>query len=81
LPACAACGAGRAADRSQLELAGYLRDSCLRLGGIRPRSGAEVDIDSSSSHYLGKPYPRRGRRRVSAWISANRWFGWGSLKE
>ena len=40
-----------------------------------------ADIDRVASHYLGKPYPRRDRRRVSARISVDRWFGWGSLKD
>ena len=40
-----------------------------------------ADIDRVASHYLGKSYPRWDRRRVSAWISADRWFGWGALKD
>jgi PPOX class probable F420-dependent enzyme len=40
-----------------------------------------ADIDRVSIHYGGNPYPQRDRRRVSAWISVDRWYGWGSLKE
>ena len=40
-----------------------------------------ADIDRVSIHYGGSPYPTRDRRRVSAWIDVDRWYGWGSLKE
>ncbi|MEE1940076.1 PPOX class F420-dependent oxidoreductase [Streptomyces sp. TRM 70361] len=40
-----------------------------------------ADIDRLARHYLGKPYPRRDRRRVSALIEIDRWHGWGSLKD
>ncbi|HYZ54757.1 MAG TPA: PPOX class F420-dependent oxidoreductase [Streptosporangiaceae bacterium] len=40
-----------------------------------------ADIDRLARHYLGKQYPERDRRRVSAWISIDRWHGWGSLKD
>ncbi|MFF4602927.1 PPOX class F420-dependent oxidoreductase [Streptomyces sp. NPDC001339] len=40
-----------------------------------------TDIDRLARHYLGTPYPRRNRRRVSAWIEIDRWHGWGSLKD
>jgi PPOX class probable F420-dependent enzyme len=39
------------------------------------------DIDRVAIHYGGNPYPIRDRRRISAWISVDRWYGWGSLKE
>jgi PPOX class probable F420-dependent enzyme len=39
------------------------------------------DIDRVSIHYSGNPYPTRDRKRFSAWISVDRWYGWGSLKE
>ena len=39
------------------------------------------DIDRISTHYGGRPYPVRDRGRVSAWITVDRWYGWGSLKE
>ncbi|SFK99952.1 PPOX class F420-dependent oxidoreductase [Streptomyces pini] len=40
-----------------------------------------ADIDRLARHYLGESYPRRDRRRVSAWIEIDRWHGWGSLKD
>lgn len=40
-----------------------------------------ADIDRLSQQYLGKPYPRRDRGRVSAWIEIDRWHGWGTLKD
>ncbi|MEE4418587.1 PPOX class F420-dependent oxidoreductase [Streptomyces bugieae] len=40
-----------------------------------------TDIDRLAQRYLGKPYPQRDRRRVSAWIEVERWHGWGSLKD
>jgi PPOX class probable F420-dependent enzyme len=40
-----------------------------------------TDIDRISTHYAGRPYPVRDRGRVSAWITVDRWYGWGSLKE
>ena len=40
-----------------------------------------ADIDRLARHYMGKPYPRRDRRRVSAWIAVDRWHGWGALKD
>ncbi|MFF7376843.1 PPOX class F420-dependent oxidoreductase [Streptomyces massasporeus] len=40
-----------------------------------------ADIDLLARRYIGKPYPDRDRRRVSAWIEVDRWHGWGSLKD
>jgi PPOX class probable F420-dependent enzyme len=40
-----------------------------------------TDIDRLAQQYLGKPYPQRNRRRVSAWIEIDRWHGWGALKD
>lgn len=40
-----------------------------------------ADIDRLARQYLGKPYPRRERTRVSAWIEIERWHGWGSMKD
>jgi PPOX class probable F420-dependent enzyme len=37
-----------------------------------------ADIDRISTHYNGKPYPTRDRRRVSAWIEIATWHGWGA---
>ncbi|MGW0082262.1 PPOX class F420-dependent oxidoreductase [Streptomyces sp. NPDC003393] len=38
-------------------------------------------IDRLSRQYLGKPYGRRDRARVSAWIEIERWHGWGRYKD
>ncbi len=35
-----------------------------------------ADIDRLSTHYTGKPYPKRDRARVSAWIEVERWHAW-----
>ncbi|MFE9774379.1 PPOX class F420-dependent oxidoreductase [Streptomyces sp. NPDC005931] len=40
-----------------------------------------ADIDRLSRHYGGRPYPRRDRARVSAWIEVDRWHGWGAMKD
>ena len=40
-----------------------------------------ADIDRLARQYTGEQYPRRDRRRVSAWIGIERWHGWGSLKD
>jgi hypothetical protein len=40
-----------------------------------------ADIDRLATHYTGKPYPVRDRKRVSAWIEIDTWHGWGSLKQ
>lgn len=40
-----------------------------------------ADIDRVARHYTGNQYPRRDRRRVSAWIGIDRWHGWGALKD
>ncbi|MFD6261403.1 PPOX class F420-dependent oxidoreductase [Micromonospora chalcea] len=40
-----------------------------------------ADIDRISQHYTGRPYPRRDRKRVSAWIEIERWHGWGAHKD
>jgi len=37
-----------------------------------------ADIDRLSTHYGGRPYPNRTSRRVSAWITIDRWHGWGA---
>lgn len=39
-----------------------------------------TDIDRLSKHYTGKPYHRRDRKRVSAWIEVTRWHGWGETE-
>ena len=37
-----------------------------------------VDIDRLSTHYTGKAYSTRDRKRVSAWIEIETWHGWGA---
>lgn len=39
-----------------------------------------VDIDRIATHYTGRPYPVRDRKRISAWIDVELWHGWGRLK-
>ena len=33
-------------------------------------------IDRIAMHYTGRPYARRDRPRVNAWIAVDRWHGW-----
>ncbi|MFH9224202.1 TIGR03618 family F420-dependent PPOX class oxidoreductase [Streptomyces lydicus] len=40
-----------------------------------------TDIDRLAQRYIGRSYPQRDRRRVSAWIEIDRWHGWGGLKD
>jgi PPOX class probable F420-dependent enzyme len=40
-----------------------------------------ADIDRVARQYTGKPYPRRDRGRISAWIAVDGWHGWGALKD
>jgi PPOX class probable F420-dependent enzyme len=40
-----------------------------------------ADIDRIAGHYIGRPYPQRDRRRISAWIAVDGWHGWGALKD
>ena len=40
-----------------------------------------VDIDRCSTHYGGQPYPDRESPRVSAWVTIERWHGWGAAKD
>jgi PPOX class probable F420-dependent enzyme len=39
------------------------------------------DIDRISTHYTGRTYPTRDRKRVSAWIEIDRWHGWNTPDE
>lgn len=39
-----------------------------------------ADIDRVAIQYTGKPYPQRGRGRISAWIAVDSWHGWGALQ-
>jgi PPOX class probable F420-dependent enzyme len=34
------------------------------------------DIDRLARHYSGNPFPRRDRRRFSAWIDVEWWHAW-----
>ena len=36
-----------------------------------------ADIDRLAQQYIGRPYPQRDRRRISAWIAVDGWHGWG----
>lgn len=38
-----------------------------------------ADIDRLSTHYTGKPYRNRERKRVTAWIEVDTWHGWGAI--
>ncbi|WP_265523451.1 PPOX class F420-dependent oxidoreductase [Oerskovia flava] len=40
-----------------------------------------VGIDRLSQHYTGRSYPERSRPRVNAWITVDRWHGWGAAKD
>jgi len=40
-----------------------------------------ADIDRLARHYTGTPFSRRDRRRISAWIAVDGWYGWGTLKD
>lgn len=40
-----------------------------------------ADIDRVAMQYTGRPYPRRDRGRISAWIAIDGWHGWGALKD
>ena len=40
-----------------------------------------ADIDRLSTHYNGKPYPNRESPRVSAWMTVDRWHGWGAATD
>jgi PPOX class probable F420-dependent enzyme len=35
-----------------------------------------ADIDRLAQRYQGKPYRVRDRKRVSAWVEVERWYGW-----
>ena len=39
-----------------------------------------VDIDRLSTHYGGQTYPDRESPRTSAWMTVERWHGWGAFK-
>ena len=50
------------------------------IGEMREDTGL-ADIDRIAQHYIGRPYPQRDRRRISAWIAVDGWHGWGALKD
>ena len=37
-------------------------------------------IDRLSRHYADRPYPKRDSARVNAWMSVERWHGWGETR-
>lgn len=39
-----------------------------------------ADIDRLARHYIGVPYPKRQRKRISATIEVDRWHGWGAAE-
>ena len=47
---------------------------------MRPDEGL-VDIDRLSQHYGGRPYADRESPRTSAWMTVERWHGWGEFKD
>ncbi len=40
-----------------------------------------AQIDRLSNHYGGRDYPNRDSPRVSAWMSVERWHGWGAATD
>jgi PPOX class probable F420-dependent enzyme len=42
---------------------------------------ALADIDRIALHYTDQLYAVRDRRRISAWIAVDGWYGWGALKD
>ncbi|HEV3358601.1 MAG TPA: TIGR03618 family F420-dependent PPOX class oxidoreductase [Pseudonocardiaceae bacterium] len=39
-----------------------------------------ADLDRIAQHYIGRAYPKRDRKRVSALIDIDRWHGWGKFE-
>ena len=59
----------------------YTHVSLDRHGSSRWRDDEGlVDIDRLSTHYRGRPYDDRRSPQVSAWISVERWHGWGKAR-
>jgi len=59
------------------------RDDWYRHVTLRGRVSLEPDpkledIDRLSQHYTGRPYHRRDRGRVSAWIEVDSWHAWAA---
>lgn len=40
-----------------------------------------TEADRIARHYTGDPYPDRARPRVTAFVTVDRWHGWGALKD
>ena len=40
-----------------------------------------AQIDRLSNHYGGRDYPDRESPRVSAWMTVERWHGWGAATD
>jgi PPOX class probable F420-dependent enzyme len=40
-----------------------------------------ADIERIATHYTGQPYRVRDRLRITAYISVDRWHGWGRLRD
>jgi PPOX class probable F420-dependent enzyme len=50
-----------------------------RVDEMRADTGL-TDIDRLSTHYGGRTYPDRESPRTSAWMTVERWHGWGAAK-
>ena len=50
-----------------------------RVGELTADHGL-TDIDRLSTHYGGSPYPDRESPRTSAWLTVEKWHGWGAAK-
>lgn len=62
-----------------LDEAGWYTHVSLQGRVVELRDDADLsDIDRLATHYTGKPYSNRERKRVSAWIEVDTWHGWGA---
>jgi PPOX class probable F420-dependent enzyme len=62
-----------------LDEAGWHTHVSLQGRVVEKRDDPELaDIDRLATHYTGKAYPNRERKRVSAWIEIETWHGWGA---
>jgi hypothetical protein len=50
-----------------------------RVVELRPDQGL-VDIDRLSNHYAGRDYRNRESPRTSAWMTVEKWHGWGQTR-
>jgi PPOX class probable F420-dependent enzyme len=65
-----------------LDEAGWYTHVSMQGRVVEMREDPELaDIDRLAKHYTGKPYAKRDRGRVSAWIEIDRWHGWGAVAE